>query len=254
MTKGQIVRYEMLRRVRDFGVAHQAEFPAGSVGGQAFATVGAAVDDLIAQATVKMATAQEGFRAKKQAREVLAKQLDEIARTAKVIARTTPRFDDGFRLPKRRNDQLLVTAGRLFVEGAQPVAAQFTAHGLPDRFIPTLQASLQQFEEAITACEDGSREQASAQAQIKATLATGTDAVTRLDVIIANQFKDDVATAAQWRRDRHQRAAYRREPPEPPASPTAPKPGPEKGEDGIDASTFRLMAAPAQGIPPEERG
>jgi hypothetical protein len=251
MTKGQIVRYEMLRRVRDFGVAHQAQFLAASVGGQAFATVGAVLDDLIAQATLTMATAQEGFRAKKQARQVLAKQLDEIARTAKVIARTTQRFDDGFRLPRRRNDQLLVTAGRLFVDGAQPVAAQFTAHGLPESFIPTLQASLQQFEEAIAACEDGSREQASAQAQIKAKLATGRDAVTCLDVIIANQFKDDVATVAQWRRDRHQRAAYRREPPEPVTSPTAPKPG---GQDGIDASKVRLMAAPAQGFAPEEQG
>jgi len=180
MTRRQLVRFEMLRRVRDFGAVHAAQFAEGSAGGQAFATVRTIVDDLGDQAKVKMATRGEGFRAKKQARLALAHQLDEIARTAKIIARTTLRFDDGFRLPARRNDQVLITAGRLFAEAAEPVGAQFVALGMSETFLTTLRAQLQQFEESIAACEDGSRGQAAANAQIAAALMAGMDAVTRV--------------------------------------------------------------------------
>ena len=43
MTTIETRPYEMLVRVRDFGEAHRDRFPASSVAGQAFATVGEAV-------------------------------------------------------------------------------------------------------------------------------------------------------------------------------------------------------------------
>lgn len=222
MTRRQLVRFEMFRRVRDFGSVHMTQFPEGSVGAQAFTIVRTIVDDLGGHSKVKMASIQEGFRAKKQARLALARQLNEVVRTAKIIARTTPRFDDGFRLPAQRNDQVLITAGRLFIEAAEPAAAQFIAHGMSETFLATLRTKLQQLEESIAACEDGSRGSAAAQAQIAAGLKAGMDAVTRLDIVIANRFKDDVATLAQWTRDRQQRAAHKEQPTEPPAPPAAP--------------------------------
>jgi hypothetical protein len=237
MTRRQIVRFEMLRRVRDFGAVHAAKLADTSVGGQAFATVRTIVDDLGDQAKVKMATIGEGLRAKKQARQVLALQLGEIARTAKIIALTVPRFDDGFRLPARRSDQVLITAGRLFTEAAEPVAAQFIAHGMPEAFVTTLRAQVQHFEESIAVCEEGNRDQAAAQATIAAALAAGKDAVTRLDIVVANHFKGDVATLAQWRRDRVQRSAYRQHSEPPADQPTpAPVPGPEVPPSGSVAA------------------
>lgn len=237
MTKRQRVRFEMLRRVRDFGSLHVAQFAEGSVAGQAFATVRTIVDDLGGQAQRKMATRQEGSRARKQARLALTRQLNEVVRTAKVIARTMPRFDDGFRLPADRSDLVMVTAGRLFAETAEPVAAQFIAHGMSDAFLTTLRASVQEFEASITACEDGSRSSAAAQARIAASLDEGMDAVTRLDIIIANQFKDDVATLAQWTRDRQVRAVQSR----PDAAARAAEP------DSPDMSSLPMPTSKASG-------
>lgn len=220
MTKRQIVRLEMLRRVRDFGTLHQAQFAEGTAGRSAFDAVAAVLDGLSANHKAKMAAAQEGFRAKKVARRALSRHLDDIARSAKIIARSTPGFDDGFRLPERRNDQVLITAARLFLERTEPLSAQFLAFGLPQAFLTTLREQLQAFEAAIAACEDGSRDSAAAQAEIKAALVAGSEAVARLDIIVANHFKRDVSALASWERDRQLRAAYRQRPQDATVQPT----------------------------------
>lgn len=242
MTKRQIVRLEMLRRVRDFGTLHQAQFTDGSAARSAFTAVAAALDGLSANHKTKMAAAQEGFRAKKIARRTLSRQLDDIARSAKIIARTTPGFDDGFRLPERRNDQVLTTAARLFLDRAEPLAAQFTAFGLPQVFLVTLRAQLQIFETAIAACEDGSRDSAAAQAEIKAALVAGMEAVARLDIIITNHFKDDVAALASWQRDRQLRVAYRQR-----SQDTTTQPAPAATTQPVPAATVPVTTQGARG-------
>ena len=252
MTRRQIVRLEMLRRVRDFGTLHQAQFPDGSPGRNAFDAVAAALDGLGTNHKAKMAAAQEGFRAKKQGRRALVGELENIARAAKFIARTTPGFDDGFRLPERRNDQVFITGAKLFLERAQPQEAQFIAFGLPPTFLQTLRTHLQAFESAIAACEDGSRDSAAAQAAIEAAIRAGMDGVIRLDIIVANHFKGDVATLASWERDRQLRTAYpQRSAPEAPANPTTgsnppaptPAPKPRSAEPAPPPLTVPLAGA-----------
>ncbi len=242
MTRRQLVRYEMLRRVRDFGTIYEGRFPDTSVGGQAFAVIRGVVDDMSGQAMVRMAALQEGTRAREEARRVLRQQLQAIARTAKIIARTAPGFDDGFRMPDRTNDQVLTTAGRLFANGAEPLAAQFIAYGLPDTFVATLRAQVTLLEASIAAYEDGNRDRAGADAQTEAALQIGRDAVTRLDLIVANQFRGDVTALAQWRRDRLTRAAYRKAPPAEPATGTA-SPNPEATRTTEDDAIASATAA-----------
>ena len=200
MRKVQFVRYEMLVRVREFGEAYRDQFPPASVGGEAFATVAKAVDELSQFAADKMSTAREGRRQKKVARLVLGGKLDAIARTARVIAQKSPGFDDVFRLPRPVSDQVLLTAGRVFIHDGETVAAQFVAHGLPDTFIATLKDSLARFEKAIAVCGTGAREQASAQAGITASLAAGLASVRSLDVLVVNQCQGDVRALAAWTR------------------------------------------------------
>ncbi len=212
MTKRQIVKLEMFRRVRDYGTKHQAHFPQGSSGAQAFSVIANVLDGMSAGHKAKLAAAQEGFRTKKVVRVELRQQLEHIEMAARTIARTRPGYDDGFRLPERLNDQVLQSAAKLFLDKSAPLAAELTAFGLPDNFIERLQTTLQRFEAAIAACEDGNRESASAQAAIEADIAAGMEAITRLEIIIANTFRDDVSARAQWTRDRQQRAAYRQRP------------------------------------------
>ena len=209
MTQEQTVRYEMLRRVRNYGEAHREQFPVASAGGKALAVVAAAVDELGQYAATKMSTAREGRRTKKTARQALASRLDAVARTARVIAHTSPGFDDAFLVPRPRKDQVLLTAGRVFIHDAEPVAAQFIGHGLPETFIAVLKECLEQFERSLGICEAGARQQASARAGITAALTAGVAAVRALDVIVVNQCGADGKALAAWARERHVNASRR---------------------------------------------
>ena len=78
-------RYEMLVRVRDFGVTQTALFPPASLGGQAFAAVAKAVNDLDGHAASQYSgrgAAREGAASKAAAREALRDDIEAIARTA----------------------------------------------------------------------------------------------------------------------------------------------------------------------------
>src|SRR5262249_24340431 len=119
MTRMEMRRYAMLARVRDFGQAHRDLFPESSVGGQAFATVAAAVAELSDHAVAKMSSAREGIRAKTEARHGLIERLEAIARTAHAIAVDRPGFDDSFRLPRQHSDEALVTIARVFIQDAE---------------------------------------------------------------------------------------------------------------------------------------
>ena len=66
MTRMEMRRYGMLGRVRDFGQAHRDLFPESSVGGQAFATVAAAVAELSDHAVAKMSSRARGFARKRK--------------------------------------------------------------------------------------------------------------------------------------------------------------------------------------------
>ena len=137
MTRMEMRRYAMLARVRDFGQAHRDLFPESSVGGQAFATVAAAVAELSEHAVAKMSSAREGIRAMKDARHWLVDRLEAIARTARAIAADRPGFDDSFRLPRQYSNAALATIARVFIQDAEATKDQFVAHGLPDTFVAT---------------------------------------------------------------------------------------------------------------------
>src|SRR5262245_19981241 len=93
MTGVDTRRYEMLVRVRDFGATFADRFPPSSLGGQAFATVKAAVDALSEHAASLMSgkgTAREGTTSKAVTREALRDDLEAIIRTARALALDTP--------------------------------------------------------------------------------------------------------------------------------------------------------------------
>jgi hypothetical protein len=202
-------RYAMLARVRDFGQAHRALFPDSSVGGQAFATVAAAVAELSEHAVAKMSSAREGIRAMKDARHWLVDRLEAIARTARAIAVDHPGFDDSFRLPRQYSHEALVTIARVFIQDAEATKNQFVAHGLAETFVAELQKLLGTFEQAARDREAGRSARIAAHAGIEKGLLAGLAAVRKLDVIVANQLEHDPTTLAVWERERRVDSARR---------------------------------------------
>jgi hypothetical protein len=202
MTNSETRRYEMLLRVREFGETHRDRFPAPSLARQAFDEVAAAVAQLSEQAVSKMAAARGGKGTKATARRALTERLEAMARCARVIAEGKPGFDDPFRMPSPRTDQALLTAGRVFVRDAGPVAEQFKSYGMPENFVESLRALVEDFDQAIRTRQAGRDGHMAARGRIEQALSSGLAAVRKLDIIVANQVHDDPVTIAVWERDR----------------------------------------------------
>jgi hypothetical protein len=194
----------MLVRVREFGAAHRELFPAAGPGGQLFAAVSKAVDELstyvATQATVRGAS-RGGAASKAAARQALNQALDAIARTARALDPTG--LGGKFYLPSARNDHELATTARRFGEEAAPLKAPLVAHGLPKSFLTDLQATLDAFERATQDRLAALEANAAAGAGISAAIDTAMAALTRLDPVVANTLRDEPARLAAWAAARH---------------------------------------------------
>jgi hypothetical protein len=205
MTGVDTRRYEMLVRVRDFGTTYADRFPPSSLGGQAFATVKAAVDSLSQHAVSLMSgrgSAREGTTSKAVAREALRDGLDAITRTARAMALDSPGIDDKFRPPRGSNDQTLLNAARAFARDAVPLVPQFVAHDMPSDFLEDLDEDIKDFESAIRDREAGKDMNVAARASIETSMEAGLDAIRRLDAVVPNRLRDDGAAVAVWERAR----------------------------------------------------
>ena len=221
-------RYEMLVRVRDFGTTYGQLFPGSTLAPQAFAAVSTAVDNIQA-ADVAETTASVAARAtrKQEAKRALQERVLLIARTAQVLPDTESGFKAYFTPPNTRTDQRLLTTARQFAQRAEPVAAQFVAHGMTGTMVNDLNALITRFETALR--DRGmSRDQLSeARGRIKQVMANAMQAIAQLDVLVANSLAADAVVRDVWKRSR--RVVYssrlRRQPAgEPDAAATPPTP------------------------------
>ena len=105
---------------------------------------------------------------------------------------------------------------------------------MPATFIDDLGVCLDALAQAMRHREAGRNEQAAARVTIKAAIASGIEAVRTLDVVLANQLRDEAATMAMWERSR--RVEYprraRRLAPIPPTPAVPPSPAEPSRPDG----------------------
>jgi hypothetical protein len=200
-----IRRYEMLVRVKKFGVAHADLFPSTTAGGKLFAAVSASVDGITSRGTqqAQRAVARDTSTAKAAARATLRESLLKISRMARAVAAETPGLDDKFLVPRSHSDQRLLLAARAFVENATPVRDQFVAHHMPATFLDDLAAQIDAFEGALEAHAVIKESHAAARVGIADALASGLAAVERLDAIMPNALEQQRDTLAEWQSARH---------------------------------------------------
>jgi len=213
-------QYRMLARVREFGNTHRDLFPDSSPGGQQFGVVAEAVKQLSEQAMASTAAAGERASTRGRGQRALIDRLGAISRTARVMADGTPGLDDKFHLPDPQTDEALLTAGRVFARDAAGFRSQFVAHGMPETFLADLDDLVAAFEKANRYRTAGRNQQTAARAGFEAALASGMEAVRKLDVIVTNRLHDDPVAVAVWERER--RIGYPRGKSAVPASTVAP--------------------------------
>lgn len=214
-------RYEMFKRVRDFGVAHIADFPNGSFGNELFTAVAQTVTELDNQSVSQSSgrgTAQSITATKASLREDLREMLLAINRTARVMAFGTPGLENKFRLPRGTNDQNLLNAARAFAADAAPLKEAFLKHEMPADVIERLNQLITDFEQVSTQKASAVSTHVAAKITMDETVAHGLQAVRQLDVLIRNKFNGTPAILANWTRASH--VAYRKpnHAPEPPAT------------------------------------
>ena len=225
MNSEEIKRYDMLKRVRNFGEVRAADFPDTSLGHELFGDVAGALKGLDANATNQTSGANAavgGTKTKGTIRDELGVALTAINRTARALAYQTPGLEDKFRLPRSGTDQALVNAARAFAVDAAPLSAAFIRHEMPANFLEELQTQIEAFESAINHHATAKGVRVSATAGIDEALTGGITAVRRLDAVIQNKFRNDAATLAAWatashiERTNRSTAAAPATPPEPP--------------------------------------
>ena len=198
-------RYEMLTRVRDFGVNFGHLLPESTLARQALATIDEAVGHVPSLDQVGTSASVAAAR-KTTARSALVDLLVKVEQTARVLAVDNPGLKPRFTLPASLSDRRLLSIARQFASDAAAQAAEFVAHGMPATFVVDLEQRIATFEATLQQRGASREEQVAAGARIAALLAAALAAVRTLDVIVANHLASDPVTQAVWKRDR--RVAY----------------------------------------------
>lgn len=202
MTTRDRVRYEMLSRVRHFGLSHQELFPPESAAGQAFSQVALAASLIEQHTTRKLLTAKNGMHEQAVSRAAVLKQMRLVAHTARGLRPAAPPSTRTLRLPSRTSAVNVLTAARAFIEEGEAHATPLAALGLPATCLPALRAAVLSLESALGERRTGRAGVARAQAGIVAALKLGADALNTLDVVVPNALLENSEELAAWKRMR----------------------------------------------------
>ena len=194
-------RYDMLVRVRNFGITHAERFPDTTTAHDAFAIVAAEVAQLEALDVAERLASHSARAARKAAaRSELVDCLARAKNTARILAKAYAELGPHLEpLPEPVGDRLLLTLAQQLDSAAAPLVEQFAAHGIA---LEELTKRIRAFETALN--EHGVRrdEHVQARARVEASLARALEAVATLDVTVANHLAGDPGALAAWKWER----------------------------------------------------
>jgi len=223
-------RVEMLKQVKDFGIAHNGSFAAQSLGKELFDSVSKVISDLETVGANQVSghsTAQNIASIKSNVREDLHDLLSAISRTARVLALDAPEFEAKFRMPRDVNDQKLLYAARAFLQDATPLKVSFIRHELPPDFLDRLSNLISSFDQAISQRTAAVGSHVAARLTIDEKVERGLQLVRQLDVIVRNKFHGDPVTLSAWMRASHvSKRTHSSGAEKPPTDPHNPPPNP----------------------------
>ena len=206
MRRRQIRQCEMLARVRNFGADYGSRFPAASVAGRLFTTIGAAVDEANVDGAAHVGAhnrTRAQSAAKAAAGDTLRRLMLALCRTARAMTPDAPGIDLKMRMPQTRTDQELIAVAGAMVQQAAPYADHFVAHGLSSTFLADLAGAAGAFDTAIRERAAATGARAAAVAKATDAIANGFAAAKRLDAVMKNLLASDPGLLAAWNSARH---------------------------------------------------
>jgi len=237
-------RFDMFKRVGDFGEANAPDFqpvpPATTTTAQtlfgALGTIDEEETGTSVMARIKAATKGQqsaagsyhgGTTSKAVQRDGLMSELRGINRSAAAIAeaQSKPELMDSFRMPHGTNDVVLAAKARAFAEMANGMKADFIALAHPSDFVEALLQRVADFEAADSDQNVGQQSLRGATASIGPLTDEGLKIVKQLDAIMNNKYRSDAGKIGAWTAASHvERAPERKkaaQPPQPPAPPSS---------------------------------
>ncbi len=207
--------YNAFVRVRDFGAESADDFPANSAGGESFALVGEAADEMEQSGATQISGASgQATMRKGLALAELREDVRAINRTARALAVDNHDIGELFRMPRGNNEQNLLAAARAFLTDATPLKNQFIEFGLPADFLEDLQADTAAFEQSVGNKGAAASEKISATALIDDAVDKGLQGLRRLRAIVMNKYRNNPAKLAAWTSASHVERAARKKSPE----------------------------------------
>lgn len=197
MNRQQRYRYEMFVRVRDFGAANAALFPASSPGGQRFAQMAAVVAAIEQELQKRDLARAEAQRVKATTRAKVKEQMKAIALIARRVNRTDPGINK-LKMPSRQSTNALLTRARVFATEAGKRQAAFADFGLSPDLLSEFNSLVDQLEQAAAVRMNSRSLRREAQAGVERALADGFTVIHDLDAVVANALTNDPAKFAGW--------------------------------------------------------
>lgn len=196
-------RFEMLKRVNQFGVTYAADFPETGLGAQLFQRVAATVttlDTLSVSHVSELGAARSGVTTKAAARQTLEEAMLAIQRTARSLVYDLPGLRDKFPPPRGLSDQALLTTARAYAQAVNLHQTRFVQHALATDFHAQLLQHITTFAAAVQEKQTAVNAQRTARAGFQQQLAEGIQTVRQLDALIRNTFQRDSVALSEWER------------------------------------------------------
>ncbi|MFN0119894.1 MAG: hypothetical protein ACKV2V_05270 [Blastocatellia bacterium] len=201
MTKVEIRRLEMYRRVQEFGESCQNDFAVESQCRKMFRDLAEVVARLSEGSQRQSRVGNHATAAvagKRAARAELLETMKSIQATSVTIARTHPGLDSQFAMPRQSSDEILLAAANGFAVAVEPLAAEFIALEMPEDFVSILRSQIDNFAAMMKQGSTAFTKRRGATKSIAADTAEGLRLVRLLEPAIRNKYKGNRVIMEQW--------------------------------------------------------
>jgi len=164
------------------------------------------------------------LKRRRQLRASVQSQLQHLVYVARSAGRSDPAFDGKFTSPRAKSpNKTFIVSARAMVAAAVLLKDQLVAAGLGETLLDSLSAELNDLDSATAAAHGGKAAHVGARAELDAIGDGIVEAVTILDGLNRERFKDDQEMLAAWASARNVAGPF----PPRPRTPVVPTPAPE---------------------------